>query len=127
MSVNVGDFGLSRMIEEGNTVHKLTGNSFIPVHHAPDVIETGFNEATDVWSFGRLLFEIFSFGTCSVGDLRLIPDVIIKLMTECQSDLQKDRPTFAKIKETLTGINEKELKLKPSFVPRKTGYVQIVD
>lgn len=45
--VKVGDFGLSRMIEEGNSVHRHTDNGFIPIHHAPDVLHTGFNEKTD--------------------------------------------------------------------------------
>lgn len=125
LSVRVGDFGLSRVIEEGNTVHKLTGNSFIPVNHAPDVVETGFNEATDVWSFGRLLFEIFSFGTCSMGDLHHFPDIIVKLMTACQSERQMDRPTFARIHQILTSIDEKEFRLKMSTVPTVNGYVRI--
>lgn len=124
--VRVGDFGLSRVIEEGNTVHKLTGNSFIPINHAPDVIETGFNEATDVWSFGRLLFEIFSFGTCSMGDLHLFPDIIVELMTACQSERQMDRPTFAQINQMLTSIDEKEFRLRMSTVHTVNGYVRIL-
>ena len=126
LNIKVGDFGLSRMIEAEFSVHRLGENSLVPVHHAPDVIN-GFNEKTDVWSFGRLLFEIFSFGTCSMGDLHMIPDVIVRLMTACQDKQQKNRPTFSDIVQTLKDIGLNKLPIHSSTSPTIHGYVTITE
>ena len=123
--VKVGDFGLSRMLDQVSPTHQFNSSSVIPAYHAPDVIDTGFNEATDVWSFGYLLFEIFTFGTCSLADFHLLPSAISKLMTLCQSKEQKDRPTFFKIKHMLICIDDKDLGLPDTSSRTDEGYITL--
>lgn len=126
LQVKVGDFGLSRVLDGHDHAHFLTGNSIIPVHHAPDVLETGFNEATDVWSFGRVLLEIFTFGSCSICDLNLLPQPVLDIMNMCQAGNQKDRPTFTEIKHRLMRIDERELETRDRISCSSNGYIHIV-
>ena len=126
LQVKVGDFGLSRVLDGHDHAHFLTGNSFIPVHHAPDVLETGFNEATDVWSFGRVLLEIFTFGSCSICDLNLLPQSVLEIMNTCQARDQKDRPTFTEINHRLITIDERELETRGRISCSSNGYIHIV-
>lgn len=126
LQIKVGDFGLSRVLDGHDHAHFSTGNSFIPIHHAPDVRETGFNEATDVWSFGRVLLEIFTFGSCSICDLNFLPQPVLGIMSTCQARNQKDRPTFTEIKLRLERIDERELKTRNRISHSSNGYIRIV-
>lgn len=123
MVVKVGDFGLSRMLDRESLAHELNSNSLIPANHPPDVVETGFNEATDVWSFGLLLFEVFTFGTCPPVDLNLLPSQIAQVVSACQSRDQKDRPTFYAVKNLLRNIDGDTLTERQRAT--RNGYVSL--
>lgn len=123
MVVKVGDFGLSRILDKESLVYELNENSLIPVNHPPDIVRTGFNEATDVWSFGHLLFEIFTFGTCSIVHLHLLPAQVAQVMSACQSREQKDRPTFYAVKSMLTDIDGDILAERKRAI--RNGYVSL--
>ena len=58
-----GDFGMSRAMEEKDYYRK-TSNDRVPVKWmAPESIrDKVYSHASDVWSFGVLLWELFSFG-----------------------------------------------------------------
>ena len=77
--------------------------------------------------FWSITFEIFSFGSCAITDLHLVPSAINSLMRECQSKEQADRPTFAQIKRILDKINGEELRIRKPLRSIKNGYVQIME
>eukprot|EP00049_Salpingoeca_infusionum_P022715 m.8337 g.8337 ORF g.8337 m.8337 type:complete len:1012 (-) comp5349_c0_seq1:2201-5236(-) len=124
--VKIGDFGLARQplttsAKYAQTYTK-TGEAVLPIRWiAPEVTAYGhFNEATDVWSYGVTLWEVFSLGAIPYGDipynaiveevahgLRLAqppacPDYVFNLMNACWKD--SNRPTFSAIEDRLLSI-----------------------
>ncbi|KAL5265444.1 hypothetical protein ACHWQZ_G006227 [Mnemiopsis leidyi] len=65
LSVKLADFGLSRgtAVDDGKNYYKKDGG-MVPVKWmAPEALNFGkYTTANDVWSFGVLMWEIFSFG-----------------------------------------------------------------
>jgi hypothetical protein len=81
----VADFGLSRVGEDGRDGDQYyrSQRGVFPVRWtAPEAIETlVFNEKTDVWSFGILLFELVSDGDKPYLDLKSNADVLKFVLT----------------------------------------------
>merc|ERR1712176_1065033 len=65
LSVKLADFGLSRgtAVDDGKNYYKKDGG-MVPVKWmAPEALNFGkYTSANDVWSFGVLMWEVFSFG-----------------------------------------------------------------
>ncbi|KAH1013429.1 atrial natriuretic peptide receptor 2 [Dendroctonus ponderosae] len=109
--VKIGDFGMTRPMNSYESYH-LTRKGMLPVRWmAPESLLTGtFTSASDVWSFGVVLYEIITFGcTPFYGkDNTVVVDMVLQgaqleipkgakpqlagLMKSCWSPDPKDRP-----------------------------------
>jgi serine/threonine protein kinase len=134
-SAKVADFGLSRGAKavagedgknEGESDYYRSHNGVFPVRWtAPESMETmRFTRASDVWSFGIVMYEICTDGTKPYSALKDNQDVIVQVksgyrmpkpehcadvlyndvMLECWSASGADRPTFSKITSLLEDI-----------------------
>ncbi|KZS10958.1 putative Tyrosine-protein kinase transmembrane receptor Ror [Daphnia magna] len=61
--VKIGDFGMSRDIYSSD-YYRVGGHTLLPVRWMPpeSIMYRKFTSESDVWSFGVVLWEIFSFG-----------------------------------------------------------------
>ncbi|VIO93928.1 Uncharacterized protein BM_BM1888 [Brugia malayi] len=114
--IKIADFGLVRNCYEKD-YYKVMHRTWLPVRWmSQEAIQCGrFNEATDVWSFGVTLWEIYSYGrqpyeSYSNQDvIELIcvrsllecpqncPTNIYSLMVECWHEHPERRPTFSEL------------------------------
>ncbi|XP_068452773.1 protein-tyrosine kinase 6-like [Clinocottus analis] len=114
----VADFGLARVIKEP---FYITEDKKIPFKwSAPEAISHGkFSNKSDVWSFGVLLYEIFTYGGTPypaftnqetyqqvTSGYRMpappkCPESLYKIMLKCWLADPVDRPDFKSLKKTL--------------------------
>ncbi|XP_041674474.1 ephrin type-B receptor 1-B isoform X2 [Drosophila eugracilis] len=119
----IADFGLSREIENASDAYTTRGGK-IPVRWtAPEAIAfRKFTSASDVWSYGVVLWEVMSYGerpywNWSNQDViksiekgyRLpapmdCPEALYQLMLDCWQKQRTHRPTFASIVLTLDNL-----------------------
>lgn len=69
-TLQIGDFGMARDIESESDYYRSQGG-IIPVKWtAPEALNYNkYTSASDVWSFGMVLFEIWSVGEKPFSDL----------------------------------------------------------
>uniref|UniRef100_A0A8C0VQV2 C-terminal Src kinase n=1 Tax=Cyanistes caeruleus TaxID=156563 RepID=A0A8C0VQV2_CYACU len=122
----VSDFGLTKEASSTQDTGKL------PVKWtAPEALrEKKFSTKSDVWSFGILLWEIYSFGRVPYprivsdepplgagfqgwggAELYGCPAVVYEVMKKCWTLDPGHRPSFHQLREQLVHIKEKELYL----------------
>ncbi|KAL1785805.1 leukocyte tyrosine kinase receptor isoform X2 [Sigmodon hispidus] len=116
----IGDFGMARDIYR-DSYYRKGGRALLPVKWMPPeaLLEGIFTSKTDSWSFGVLLWEIFSLGYMpypghtnqEVLDFivtgnrmdppRNCPGPVYRIMTQCWQHQPELRPDFASILERL--------------------------
>jgi len=117
--IKIGDFGLS---VKGFT--QIVDDDIPFRWSAPEVLQNGkFTSKADVWSFGVVLWEMYSGGqlpyssyqnnteivSAITGGIHLprsttTPDAVWKLMTDCWNRNPNDRPKFGTILRSLKDI-----------------------
>uniref|UniRef100_A0A8B9P3V3 receptor protein-tyrosine kinase n=1 Tax=Apteryx owenii TaxID=8824 RepID=A0A8B9P3V3_APTOW len=136
----VSDFGLSRVLEDDPEATYTTSGGKIPIRWtAPEAISyRKFTSASDVWSYGIVMWEVMSYGERPYWELsnhevmkainegfRLpapldCPSAVYQLMLQCWQQERGRRPRFADI----VGILDKlirapdSLKTLADFDPR---------
>uniref|UniRef100_A0A669CHN0 receptor protein-tyrosine kinase n=1 Tax=Oreochromis niloticus TaxID=8128 RepID=A0A669CHN0_ORENI len=113
----VSDFGLSRVLEDDPEAAYTTRGGKIPIRWtAPEAIAyRKFTSASDVWSYGIVMWEVISYGERPYWEMsnqdvikaidegyRLpapmdCPVVLHQLMLDCWEKGRSDRPKFAQI------------------------------
>eukprot|EP00094_Tigriopus_californicus_P003163 TCALIF_03045-PA protein Name:"Similar to FLT1 Vascular endothelial growth factor receptor 1 (Gallus gallus)" AED:0.35 eAED:0.35 QI:0/-1/0/1/-1/1/1/0/1179 len=119
----ISDFGMARNIQNTNSYLKLRSMPLPVRWMSPEsIVHSIFTTATDVWSFGILLWELFSLGETPYPDLKdnriihkIIPSSrpscpqfaskpIFALMTSCWNTNARERPKFERVVIELNDI-----------------------
>ncbi|KAK2106007.1 Ephrin type-A receptor 2 [Saguinus oedipus] len=137
----VSDFGLSRVLEDDPEATYTTSGGKIPIRWtAPEAISyRKFTSASDVWSFGIVMWEVMTYGERPYWELsnhevmkainegfRLptpmdCPSAIYQLMMQCWQQERARRPKFADIVSILDKLIRApdSLKTLADFDPRE--------
>ncbi|XP_006273097.4 ephrin type-A receptor 2 [Alligator mississippiensis] len=136
----VSDFGLSRVLEDDPDATYTTSGGKIPIRWtAPEAISfRKFTSASDVWSYGIVMWEVMSYGERPYWELsnhevmkaisdgfRLpapvdCPSAIYQLMMQCWQQERSRRPKFNDIVSILDKLIRapESLKTMADFDPR---------
>ncbi|XP_042363082.1 ephrin type-A receptor 2a [Plectropomus leopardus] len=140
LECKVSDFGLSRVLEDDAEGTYTTRGGKIPIRWtAPEAIAyRKFTSASDVWSFGIVMWEVMAFGERPYWDMsnhevmkaineafRLpapmdCPSAIYQLMLQCWQHDRSKRPRFTDIVNILDKLlrSPESLKTIADFDPR---------
>uniref|UniRef100_A0AC34FJN2 Protein kinase domain-containing protein n=1 Tax=Panagrolaimus sp. ES5 TaxID=591445 RepID=A0AC34FJN2_9BILA len=136
--VKISDFGLCCKCNENETYYAASRKK-LPLKwlSIEALTQKKFSEKSDVWAFGILCYEMFSFGIepystfsnvemlefLQSGKRLLIPkntpESISSIMTDCWNENPNDRPTFAILEQRIMKILEGE--------SAKYGYVTVTE
>ncbi|KAM9642612.1 tyrosine-protein kinase transmembrane receptor ROR2 [Trichechus inunguis] len=120
LNVKISDLGLFREVYSAD-YYKLVGNSLLPIRWmSPEAIMYGkFSIDSDIWSYGVVLWEIFSYGLqpyCGYSNQDVVemirnrqvlpcpddcPAWVYALMIECWNEFPSRRPRFKDIHSRL--------------------------
>nr|KAF6346536.1 fibroblast growth factor receptor 4 [Pipistrellus kuhlii] len=138
--MKIADFGLARGVHHID-YYKKTSNGRLPVKWmAPEALfDRVYTHQSDVWSFGILLWEIFTLGGSPYPGIPVeelfsllreghrmdrppnCPPELYGLMRECWHAAPSQRPTFKQLVEALDkvllAISEEYLDLRLTFAP----------
>ncbi|KAJ3588707.1 hypothetical protein NHX12_009561 [Muraenolepis orangiensis] len=140
LECKVSDFGLSRVLEDDPEGTYTTSGGKIPIRWtAPEAIAyRKFTSASDVWSFGIVMWEVMAFGERPYWDMsnhevmkaineafRLpapmdCPSAVYQLMLQCWLQERSKRPRFPDIVSLLDKLlrSPDSLKAIADFDPR---------
>uniref|UniRef100_A0A3Q3FG47 receptor protein-tyrosine kinase n=1 Tax=Labrus bergylta TaxID=56723 RepID=A0A3Q3FG47_9LABR len=140
LECKVSDFGLSRVLEDDAEGTYTTRGGKIPIRWtAPEAIAyRKFTSASDVWSFGIVMWEVMAFGERPYWDMsnhevmkaineafRLpapmdCPSAVYQLMLQCWQHDRSKRPRFTDIVNMLDKLlrSPESLKTIADFDPR---------
>jgi serine/threonine protein kinase len=123
MTVKLGDFGLCHSLDPQNPLHQ-TPHGKVPLKWTSiEAIRDGiFSEASDVWSYGVLLFEMYTGASMPYPTIEAdqllnalengerpeippeAPENMQLLMKSCWAEQPEERPAFQDIRCCLTGL-----------------------
>uniref|UniRef100_A0AAY4DMW6 Tyrosine-protein kinase n=1 Tax=Denticeps clupeoides TaxID=299321 RepID=A0AAY4DMW6_9TELE len=133
--VKIADFGLTKIIPSDKEYYRVSHPGESPIFwYAPESItDFKFSHKSDVWSFGVVLYEIFSFCnhhlnpkvvngswakfcalcTQKIGNWRLpapqlCPPQVYSMMTACWAYESENRPTFSSLGEMIESYVQDE-------------------
>eukprot|EP00045_Choanoeca_perplexa_P011166 m.117085 g.117085 ORF g.117085 m.117085 type:complete len:762 (+) comp15532_c0_seq2:135-2420(+) len=129
-SVKIGDFGMSRLVLADEDYYRSHITDMLPLRWmAVESMENlKFTLKTDVWSFGVVGFEIFSYGAKPYGKLSNLilhsevskgmrpeqpegcPDPVYELFKLCWHNFPEGRPTFREVYEMVADLHAQEIK-----------------
>uniref|UniRef100_A0A4W3HIY7 receptor protein-tyrosine kinase n=1 Tax=Callorhinchus milii TaxID=7868 RepID=A0A4W3HIY7_CALMI len=138
----VSDFGLSRVLEDDPEAAYTTRGGKIPIRWtAPEAIAyRKFTSASDVWSYGIVMWEVMSYGERPYWDMtnqdvikaveegyRLpspmdCPAALYQLMLDCWQKERNSRPKFEEIVSILDKLIRNPCSLK-TLVNSSTRYL----
>ncbi|XP_068598428.1 ephrin type-A receptor 2a [Brachionichthys hirsutus] len=140
LECKVSDFGLSRVLEDDAEGTYTTKGGKIPIRWtAPEAIAyRKFTSASDVWSFGIVMWEVMAFGERPYWDMsnhevmkaineafRLpapmdCPSAVYQLMLQCWQHDRSKRPRFSDVVNILDKLirSPESLKTIADFDPR---------
>lgn len=122
--VKIGDFGLMRALPSSENCYVMTEHKKVPFPWcAPESLKARqFSHASDVWMFGVTLWEMLTFGEepwVGLNGSEILkkiakegerlhepeasPPAMYEMMLKCWDKEPSARPTFASLKESLTG------------------------
>ncbi|XP_055840262.1 tyrosine-protein kinase transmembrane receptor Ror [Episyrphus balteatus] len=130
LTVKISDFGLSRDIYSSD-YYRVQSKSLLPVRWMPSesILYGKFTTESDVWSFGVVLWEIYSYGMQPyyghsnqevinmVRSRQLLacpeacPTAVYSLMIECWHEQSVRRPSFSEISHRLKVWHQAQKKL----------------
>ncbi|XP_076339513.1 inactive tyrosine-protein kinase transmembrane receptor ROR1-like isoform X2 [Tachypleus tridentatus] len=116
LTVKISDFGLSRDIYSSD-YYRVQSKSLLPVRWMPpeSILYGKFSTESDVWSFGVVMWEVFSFGlqpyygynNQEVIDMirtrqllpcpEMCPPHMYAMMVECWHEIPSRRPSFREL------------------------------
>ena len=123
LNIKIGDFGMSQNLYTRD-YYRVNGKAVLPIRWmSPEAVVYGkFTTQSDVWSFGVVMWEVFSFamqpyyGVTNEEVTQMIrkgkhldipvdcPDKIYEIMTVCWSMDPGDRPSFSELHEMLVNF-----------------------
>ncbi|KAI5737649.1 hypothetical protein M8J76_015383 [Diaphorina citri] len=146
LTVKIADFGMSRDVYTSD-YYKIGGSRLLPVRWMPpeSIMYGRFTPESDVWSYGVVLWEIYSlgkqpyFGHSNEEVLKLIvqgimlippdncPRPICEIMNLCWKTEPRDRIKFPEIVERLAKPIEEEIPLpRPPALPIATDHLSTI-
>jgi len=126
VTAKVSDFGMTRELDTNKTYHRVTDvTELVAIRWTAleALEERKFTFATDIWSFGIVMWEIFTFGAVPYGEMKNMEaakwikqghrlakpakcsDGIYALMQRSWANDPADRVTFAAMFDLLSHIN----------------------
>ena len=129
MSVKIGDFGMSKKLYSKD-YYRITGQAMLPIRWmSPEALIYGKSSIKgDVWSYGIVMWEVFSFALqpyygiangevvqiicnneteCSLAVPENCPSEIYELMKACWSSNPQCRPSFDELHHKISHYSHK--------------------